>query len=386
MTLERFIKDFSILGEEMTECRNPLLVKAVECSAQSNPFFTPHMQRVAMKNIAEEFLLPEKLGELLWHIKLLRADKRRKKESGQNASRALTVDAACITDFQYNKSVAVIMAGNIPLVGFHDLLCVLACGCKAVVKPSSKDRYLIEAVALALEEINGEWKDYIFFTDRNSSANNGGLPVIASGSDFTAEKIEKEFAGQPMLLRKNRFSFAVLSGKETDEELKGLASDMFLYCGLGCRSVSYLLVPDNYDFTKLVAAAQEFRKNVECIPPFKNSYLHNRAIAILNAESIMYDACAEQNENEVINLSGKNIIDGYYFLLKKDASVHPPLAQVNFRFFKSADDIAEFEKLFSGRIQKKYTNFGLAQRPQILDFADGADTTDFILNSTNTER
>ena len=352
MTTERFIESFSKLGEEMIECRNPLLVKAVERSAQSNPFFTPYMQRVAMKNIAEEFLLPEKLGELLWHIKILRA-----------ADIVDTADVTCV--MQYDKPICIIMAGNIPLVGFHDLLCVLACGCKAVVKPSSKDRYLIEAVALALEEIDEEWKDNIFFTDRNSSANNGGLPVIASGSDFTAEQIEKEFAGQPMLLRKNRFSFAVLSGKETDEELKGLASDMFLYCGLGCRSVSYLLVLDNYDFTRLIAAAQEFRKNVESIPPFRNTYLHNKAIDIMN------------------NLSGKNIIDGKYFLLKRDDSVHPPLAQVNYRFFKSADDIAEFETLYSGRIQKKYTNFGLAQRPQILDFADGADTTDFILNSIN---
>jgi hypothetical protein len=278
------------------------------------------------------------------------------------------------------------MAGNLPLVGFHDLLCTLACGCNAYVKLSSKDRWILPAIYCMLCDIDFYWCGKVVFDIIAGEASfesdfckrvKGSFGVepcglIASGSDDTMAEIKKELPRIPKLLRRSRFSFAVLDGDESDGQLGGLAEDMFLYCGLGCRSVSYLFVPEGYDFKRLVKAAKKMEIFLMAIPAYANSYVRERALLLMKEEKSV------GNKMEMVG-NKQDMIDGGFFILRHDSSVHPPLAQVNFEYYKNKREIAAFEKMHNNQIQKKYTTFGLAQRPEIDDFADSADTVQFIL-------
>ena len=361
MQEDHFINSFVLLGKQMKKHNSPLLLSAMKSAWENNQFFTLKMQIEAMNNIADKFLQPSSLKWLLNH-------------------------AGNTENDRWDKTVGIIMAGNLPLVGFHDLLCTLACGCNAYVKLSSKDRRLLPVIYDMLCDIDVYWYGKVVFdiiTDGASlesdfckrakgcfGANPCGL--IASGSDDTMAGINKELPRIPKLLRGSRFSFAVLEGDESNEQLRGLAEDMFLYCGLGCRSVSYLFVPEGYDFKRLVNAAKKMKSLLMAVPAHADSYVREIALLLMEGEKSVGNRMEKAvNEHEMI--------DGGFFILRHDASVHPPLSQVNFEYYKNKREITAFEKMYKNQIQKKYTTFGLAQRPEIDDFADRADTVWFIL-------
>lgn len=344
MQENHFIKSFSLLGKELKKLNNPLIMDAMHSARIDNPLFTCEMQTAAMNNIADKFLQNK---QLQWLIKHADNNENNLRKRGGNL---------------WQKTIGIVMAGNLPLVGFHDLLCTLACGRNAFVKLSSKDYRLLPAVYEALCDIDNYWcGKVIFYSDFSLLSNDKPCAIIASGSDDSMDEIRKKSHRIPKLLRGSRFSFAVLNGSEDERQLEGLAEDMLLYFGLGCRSVSYLLVPEDYDFKALIKAANKspknFRQIMMAVDAYKNSYLRIRAV------NMMENGC----------------IDGGFFILRKSESFHPPLAQVNFEYYKNNEEIKAFENMYKNKIQKKYTTFGIAQRPEIDDFSDGSDTVQFIL-------
>ena len=299
---------------------------------KANPLFTPFMQRRALSAIAEEYLTEEALKKLL----SFSDDKR---------------------EMMQGKTVGIIMAGNIPAVGFHDLLSALSTGANVVVKLSSKDRYLIPAM---IKEVGSEIKSRVTFLPVNAPATdlNSYRPdvILFSGSDENKALLSSEFKGVPLVARGSRFSCGVLTGRESEEELEGLAEDMFLYCGLGCRSISYLLAPKGFDFKPLVKAAQKM-KMVSEISAFANSVTRQRAL---------------------LTMEGEDFIDGGFFIMRNTSSVFPPMGCVNFSFYESKEDLGNFCTQHAEQIQKIFTKFGIAQRPKIDEWMDGINSVNAI--------
>jgi len=183
-----------------------------------------------------------------------------------------------LTDYKNSKNIAIIMAGNIPLVGFHDLLSVLIAGHKAVIKQSSKDDILIKGIVELLISIEPDFKNSVHFTDerlKNFDA------VIATGSTNSSRYFEYYFGKYPNIIRKNRNSVAVITGNETHEELKQLADDIFLYFGLGCRNVSKLFIPDDFDIDRFFKAMYHY-KDVINHNKYANNYTYNRSVYLMN--------------------------------------------------------------------------------------------------------
>lgn len=333
---EVFIKSFSRLAFLLRDG----FFEAVSSSFASNPLFTPSMQKKALSAIAKEYLSEEALKKLL---------------SFSEGKR----------EMMRSKTVGIIMAGNIPAVGFHDLISALSTGANAVVKLSSKDRYLIPAM---IEETGSEIKNRVKFLPVNAPATelNSYKPdvILFSGSDENKALLSSEFKGVPLIARGSRFSCGVLNGRESEEELEGLAEDMFLYCGLGCRSISYLLAPKGFDFKPLVKGAQKM-KMVSEISAFANSVTRQRAL---------------------LTMEGEEFIDGGFFIMRNTSSVFPPMGCVNFSFYESNEDVENFCKEHSEQIQKIFTKFGIAQRPKIDEWMDGINTVERLWQRlSNTE-
>lgn len=338
-----FTDNFTRLGKAVSawlegKAHEPVLDKAIALSYSDNPFFTVYMQRYAIETVARTFLVKEEL-------------ERWKGNYVVTGRRAAAGDA---------QNIGIIMAGNIPLVGFHDFLCVLASGHRAVVKLSSKDKYLLPAVWEILCRINPVWRGKVAFT-KDMEAYVNEYPdtlsaLIATGSDTTRAAVAGKFAGLPLLVRGRRFSFAVLSGKETEPQLQALAKDLFLYYGLGCRNINYLWVPRGYDSRCLVEKLSGMR-TVLASGCYMNIYKRQRA---------------------VFTMEGEKFTDGGFFLLKKTDDVYPPISVIGYAEYDSESDILAFEEENSGHIQKKYRTFGLAQAPLIDEYADGVDVMEFI--------
>ena len=192
-----------------------------------NPWFTTEFIDIAAENIASHFLEKQKLV---------------------NWTSAYAIGSPV------PKKIGIVMAGNIPLVGFHDLLCAFISGHKALIKPSSKDETLINHLVQKLKEWNSEIKDLIFLEDMLKRCD----AYIATGSNNSARYFEYYFSKYPNIIRRNRTSVAVLDGKETTEELDKLADDVHLYFGMGCRNVTKLFVPVNYDFIPMLSAFRKY--------------------------------------------------------------------------------------------------------------------------------
>src|SRR5690606_12163306 len=181
------------------------------------------------------------------------------------------------------KTVAVITAGNIPLVGFHDFLSILICGHQLIVRQSSKDNILLPYLASYLESVQPYFKGKIIFTEgklENFDA------VIATGSNNTSRYFEYYFKGKPNIIRHNRNSVAVLTGNETPEQLQKLSDDIFSYFGLGCRNVSKLFIPENYDFNLFFNAIYHKNSIIEKIK-YSNNYDYNKAVYLMSEFNIL---------------------------------------------------------------------------------------------------
>jgi len=259
------------------------------------------------------------------------------------------------------KNVGLILAGNIPLVGFHDFLSVLISGHKVLVKTSSNDQHLIKFLAKYLIAVNSEMGNYITFTDgklENFDA------VIATGSNNTARYFEYYFKNKPNIIRKNRNSVAVLIGNETHEDLVNLGEDIFRYFGLGCRNVSKLFVPKDYDFQIFFKAIYEY-KDVIFYEKYSNNYDYNKAVFLM---------------------SNFKLLDNEFLTLKEDTSYASPISSVFYERYENIEDIKKQLENDAEQIQcivskdavENSIPFGKTQQPELWDYADNVDTLLFL--------
>lgn len=255
------------------------------------------------------------------------------------------------------KKVGLIMAGNIPLVGFHDFLSVLLSGNIAVCKLSSDDKTLLPALAFHLTQFLPPIKERIIF----STGKIGEIDaVIATGSDNSVKYFEQYFGNYPHIFRRNRTSLAVLNGNETKEDFAALGHDIFDYFGLGCRNVSHLLIPSGFDLNRFF---EGIIKHSEVINHNKygNNYDYNKAIFLMN-QHILFD--------------------NNFVLLRESKELFSPLSMLHYQYYNSKEEVENYLKVHQDQIQvvvgKAYVPFGKAQRPELDDYADGVDTMLFL--------
>lgn len=261
-----------------------------------------------------------------------------------------------------SRTTGLILAGNIPMVGLHDVLTTLVSGHKLLIKCSSDDAVLIpfflNALAARFPELSARF-----------SLVSGVLPkadaYIATGSDNSARYFEYYFRGKPFLIRKNRSSVAVLDGSESSDDLWSLGKDIFSYYGLGCRNVSKLLVPDNYSFEKFFEAIVPYG-TVMSNHKYANNYDYNRAIFLLD---------------------GVSFLDNNFLLLRENPGWSSPVSVLNFQRYNSPSHLSSLLAGASEKIQctvgvsdslENKIAFGMAQSPDLWDYADGVDTLDFL--------
>ena len=261
------------------------------------------------------------------------------------------------------KRVGVLMAGNLPLVGFHDFLCVLLSGNKFIGKLSSKDESLLPMVAEILIEIEPQFDELIEFTDgplKNIEA------IIATGSDNTSRHIEYYFGKYPNIIRSNRNAVAILDGSESEEELEGLGKDIFDYFGLGCRSVSKLYLPKSYDLDLVFKGLYPFREVVNH-KKYGNNYDYYKAIYLMG---------------------NADLIENGFVLLKEDEAIASPVAVLHYEYYGDRKELETQLEKEKAKIQcvvskedlnsLRSVQFGQAQSPAIDDYADGVDTMAFL--------
>lgn len=259
------------------------------------------------------------------------------------------------------KTVGLILAGNIPLVGFHDFLSVIVAGHKVLVKLSSNDKYLLPFLAKYLIAAAPQLAEQITFTEGKLE---GFDAVIATGSNNTARYFEYYFKNKPSIIRKNRNSVAVLTGNETTEELTALGEDIFRYFGLGCRNVSKLFVPQGYDFTAFFEAIFAYGDIIH-YEKYANNYDYNKAVFLM---------------------SNFKLLDNGFLTIKEDTSYASPISSVFYEYYDDIDAIKQKLDTEHEQIQcvvgSGYPHsslaFGETQKPGLLDYADNVDTILFL--------
>jgi len=302
-----------------------------EKANRENGWFIPEFIDLAVSNIASGFLREEKINELITTYTI------------PNENMA-------------PKRVGIVMAGNIPLVGFHDFFCVFLTGHIAMVKPSSKDDVLLRHLIIKMIEWNKEVSGHVVLREmlKNCDA------YIATGSNNSSRYFEYYFRNYPSIIRKNRTSVAILTGEETGEDLEGLADDVYQYFGLGCRNVTKLFVPEGYDFVPLLNAFRKY-DHLANHHKYKNNYDYNLAIHMLNKTYYM--------SNESI-------------LLIESPAPFSPISQLHYEFYTDINGVQE--KLATDEniqcvVGRKAVGFGQAQCPSVTDYADGVDTMKFLM-------
>lgn len=260
------------------------------------------------------------------------------------------------------KTVAIIMAGNIPLVGFHDFLSVLISGNKALVKQSSNDAVLLPFLSEFLIKYEPEFRNRIHFSDANLKDFDA---VIATGSNNTARHFAYYFGKYPNIIRHNRNSVAILTGNETLEELKNLCRDIFTYFGLGCRNVSKIYVPKNYDFELFFKACYEWKEIIHN-HKYINNYDYNKAVYLMD------------------NLP---LLDNEFLILKEDSQLSSPIAVLFYEYYDSLPQLRrhlqtiseDIQCVVSSNLDSGDVHFGETQKPKLWDYADNVDTLAFLL-------
>ena len=260
------------------------------------------------------------------------------------------------------KKIAIIMAGNIPLVGFHDFFCVILSGNFAIIKLSSKDSHLFKFILSFLVRENPDFSTKFDFVENKLKIFDA---VIATGNNISASQFELYFKKYPKIIRRNRHSIAILNGNETKNEIELLANDIFYYYGLGCRNISKIFIPNNYNldilFKSFVLWNEVINKN-----SYANNYNYYRAIYLLNKEVFF---------------------DNGFVLLKESEKIGSPVGTIYFEYYKSDNQIKKMIKKNNEKIQcivsnnnyPKTIKFGETQMPNLNDFADDIDTFNFLL-------
>ncbi len=258
---------------------------------------------------------------------------------------------------QDHRTVALICAGNIPMVGWHDVFSTLLAGHKALIKLSSDDQQLIPAALILLEKFWPEVVDqYSYATGKLENFD----AVIATGSNNTSRYFHYYFSSYPHIIRKSRNSVAIITGNESEEELEALGKDIFAYFGLGCRNVTKIYVPEGYDLDKIFKAIYPYHPIVNH-NKYANNYDYNKAVWLLNQD---------------------DLLDNGFILFKKDAGIASPTGSLYYEYYQNLELLREELKSKEEQIQCIVSQtdipFGGAQSPGLEDFADGVDTLDFL--------
>ncbi len=268
-----------------------------------------------------------------------------------------------LSEINNPKTVGVVVPGNLPVVGFHDFFCVLISGNKFLGKLSSKDKYLLPAIADILIKTEPEFNDYIKWTEETLNSFDA---IIATGSNNTSRYFKYYFDKYPNIIRRNRNGIAIITGKETEEELEALGKDIFLYFGLGCRNVSKLFVPQAYNFDLFFKSIEKY-KYVDEHYKYYNNYRYNKTIYIMNKIKFF---------------------DNGFLLLKEDISIVSPVSVLYYEYYSDKKNLKKRLDLDSEKIQCVVTNdkffdkaipFGTSQLPQLWDYADGINVMDFLM-------
>lgn len=327
MNLQQRIELASRLGDYILS-NDPAWQQAKEKAGLLNPWFTPEFIDLASDSIAKRFLKKEILQS--WTDRY-----------PQNTSSP--------------KNIGIVMAGNIPMVGFHDFLSVFMAGHRARIKLSSKDDTLIKHLIEKMVAWENEVIDQVSFEEmlKNCDA------YIATGSNHSSRYFEQYFGKYPHIIRRNRTSAAILDGTENAEELDKLADDVHRYFGMGCRNVTKIFVPENYDFVPLLAALKKYSYLADH-HKYKNNYDYNLALHILNNKFYM--------------------TNGSVILLEHE-SLFAPISQLHYEFYTDKKSMEKNLKTDPGLqciIGHEHIPFGGAQDPAVDDYADGVDTMQFL--------
>ncbi len=304
--------------------------EAKQKASLENGWFIPEFVELAVKNIAENFLNEDQLNKWVAHYK----------PETRNLKPA---------------AIGIVMAGNIPLVGFHDLLAVFISGHKAVIKPSSKDEVLIKHLVDVLITWEPQIAELIRFSEmlKNCDA------YIATGSNNTSRYFDYYFGKYPHIIRRNKTSVAILNGNETNKELEKLADDVYQFFGLGCRNVTKIYTPAKYDFEPLLASFKKYNYLADH-HKYKNNYDYNLAIHLLNNKFYMTNGSV---------------------LLIENISLFSPISQLNYEYYTNKNSL--LSSLYDNHeiqciVGQDHIPFGHAQSPTLFDYADKADTMAFL--------
>jgi len=332
MTINERIEAFVALGDHLSklnaETRKELHLKA----ASENPWFTPANVDAAINGIAH-FLKSESLNSWVSQYEIK----------------------------DQNKVIGVVMAGNIPLVGFHDMLCVLISGNTLKVKLSSKDSALMQYVMDQLKSINKAFEDKLVKAEQLKEID----AIIATGSDNSSRYFDYYFSKYPHIIRKNRTSVAVIDKDLENKDLVPLGHDIFQYYGLGCRNVSKLFVPEGYDFHPFYQAMDNFDE-VKQHHKYNNNYDYNKSIYLVNRQKHL---------------------DNGFLIMKPDEALVSPISVLFYEEYANQEELKKKIESASEKIQcivsyqgnyEGSQPFGQAQLPQIDDYADGVDTMKFL--------
>lgn len=336
MTKQQRINAFVKLGQLLQSYPQDL-VQVIEQAQYKNPWYTVGYVKKAIQAIAAN-LTNEKLQHWL----------------------------SDYPDIQSEKTVGLILAGNIPLVGFHDILCVLISGFKAKIKVSSDDAGLTTCVLALLADIEPEVRARFEIVDKLKDFD----LVIATGSDNTSRYFDYYFGSKPHIIRRNRNSIGVITGQETPEQLRDLGHDIFDYFGLGCRSVSKIFIPKDYAVSQLFEGIADFKTISEHFK-YNNNYDYNKSIYLIN---------------------GDKHYDNGFLLLKEDTRTASPLAVL---YYEEYNSLSELENELNTQqqaiqcvvsaiplsLESPVFGFGESQCPALSDYADGVNTLDFLFEN-----
>lgn len=326
--LQQRIENLVELGKYMLSSATEWL-QAKDRATGANAWFTDAHVDSAVRNIVSEYLQQDKLQS--W------------------------VAAYLLPEVARN--IGIVMAGNIPLVGFHDFLCGYVSGHNLFLKLSSKDDVLLKQLLVRLAEIDPESTSQITVAERLNNCD----AYIATGSNNTARYFEQYFGKYPHIIRRNRTSVAVLDGNESDEQLEALAHDVHLFYGLGCRNVTQLCVPVGYDFVRLLQTFRSYNHYAD-LNKYKNNYDYHLAIYLLNRVPYMSNESLLMVENNM-PFSAVSVLH-YRYYSDRDTLISE---------LKASEDIQAI-------VGRGFMPFGSAQKPALSDYADGIDTMQFLCN------
>ena len=327
-----YVSLFSQLGEKLSSFgREVESEKVIERAVTANPWFSAEDILFAVDALRECMLREDILWQWLSGYKI---------------------------DYGHPLKIGVIMAGNIPLVGFFDMMCVLACGYECHVKSSSKDSVLMEYMVSLVRSIEPGMRIYDYDDSTVYDA------VIATGSDNTNRYFRERFSGIPALLRGSRYSAAVLDGSETEGDLRGLSADIFLYNGMGCRSVSLIFIPEGYDLHRLAAVLKPSGVNMK----YLNNYRQLKGL---------------------MSVGGRDFTDGGNFIMARERDFPSAVSVLHYTFYKDKDEVEKWLTENEEKLQvvvsqedlfRRHAPFGQAQRPFPWDYPDGRDVIRFLIS------